>query len=143
MKRVFLLALAAFASLVVSCNQPEENEIGSQQTQIDQEKVNAFVAMTEYGLYDTDLAQILVFDKKQHEMVWNTKASRFIIQDDAQMALLTAVLTPSTEESHYSVSVTAQSEDITGTYTMKMVKSEGEAAWLWDVENELGIVVLQ
>jgi len=70
-------------------------------------------------------------------------ASRFIIQDDAQKALLTVVLTPSGEESHYSVSVTSQEEGLTGTYTMKMVKAEGEAAWLWDVENKLGVVVLQ
>ena len=145
MKRIFIYALAAAAGLVfsVSCKSPEVIEPDSGQSVIDQAKVAAFVEMADYGVYDGDVSAVFVFDKKQHELVWNTKASRFVIQDDAQRALLSVVLTPSGEESHYSVSVTSQEEGLTGTYTMKMVKAEGEAAWLWDVENKLGVVVLQ
>jgi len=146
MKRIFIYALAAAAALVfsVSCKSPEVTEPGSgQEGTIDEQKVAAFVEMADYGIYGEDVSAVFVFDKKQHELVWNTMASRFIIQDDAQKALLTVVLTPSGEESHYSVSVTSQEEGLTGTYTMKMVKAEGEAAWLWDVENKLGVVVLQ
>ena len=145
MKRIFIYALAAAAGLVfsVSCKSPEVIEPDSGQSVIDQAKVAAFVEMADYGVYDVDVSAVFVFDKKQHELVWNTKASRFVIQDDAQKALLTVTLTPSGEESHYSVSVTSQEEGLAGTYTMKMVKAEGEAAWLWDVENKLGVVVLQ
>ena len=146
MKRIFIYALAAAAALVfsVSCKSPEVTEPGSgQEGTIDEQKVAAFVEMADYGVYDEEVSAVFVFDKKQHELVWNTKASRFIIQDDAQKALLTVTLTPLGEESHYSVSVTSQEEGLTGTYTMKMVKAEGEAAWLWDVENKLGVVVLQ
>lgn len=145
MKRIFIYVLAAAAALVfsVSCKSPEVTEPGSGQSTIDEQKVAAFVEMADYGVYDEEVSAVFVFDKKQHELVWNTKASRFIIQDDAQMALLTVTLTPSGEESHYSVSVTSHEEGLTVTYTMKMVKAEGEAAWLWDVENKLGIVVLQ
>ena len=145
MKRIFIYVLAAAAALVfsVSCKSPEVTEPGSGQSTIDEQKVAAFVEMADYGVYDEEVSAVFVFDKKQHELVWNTKASRFIIQDDAQMALLTVTLTPSGEESHYSVSVTSQEEGLTVTYTMKMVKAEGEAAWLWDVENKLGVVVLQ
>ena len=145
MKRIFIYVLAAAAALVfsVSCKSPEVTEPGSGQSTIDEQKVAAFVEMADYGVYDEEVSAVFVFDKKQHELVWNTKASRFIIQDDAQKALLTVTLTPSGEESHYSVSVTSQEEGLTGTYTMKMVKAEGEAAWLWDVENKLGVVVLQ
>ena len=146
MKRIFIYVLAAAAALVfsVSCKSPEVTEPGSgQEGTIDEQKVAAFVEMADYGVYGEDVSAVFVFDKKQHELVWNTKASRFIIQDDDQKALLTVTLTPSGEESHYSVSVTSQEEGLTGTYTMKMVKAEGEAAWLWDVENKLGVVVLQ
>lgn len=145
MKRIVIYVLAAAAALVfsVSCKSPEVTEPGSGQSTIDEQKVAAFVEMADYGVYDEEVSAVFVFDKKQHELVWNTKASRFIIQDDSQMALLTVTLTPSGEESHYSVSVTSQEEGLTVTYTMKMVKAEGEAAWLWDVENKLGIVVLQ
>lgn len=145
MKRIFIYVLAAAAALVfsVSCKSPEVTEPGSGQSTIDEQKVAAFVEMADYGVYDEEVSAVFVFDKKQHELVWNTKASRFIIQDDSQMALLTVTLTPSGEESHYSVSVTSQEEGLTVTYTMKMVKAEGEAAWLWDVENRLGVVVLQ
>ena len=146
MKRIFIYVLAAAAALVfsVSCKSPEVTEPGSgQEGTIDEQKVAAFVEMADYGVYDEEVSAVFVFDKKQHELVWNTKASRFIIQDDAQKALLTVTLTPLGEESHYSVSVTSQEEGLTGTYTMKMVKAEGEAAWLWDVENKLGVVVLQ
>ena len=145
MKRIVIYVLAAAAALVfsVSCKSPEVTEPGSGQSTIDEQKVAAFVEMADYGVYDEEVSAVFVFDKKQHELVWNTKASRFIIQDDSQMALLTVTLTPSGEELHYSVSVASQEEGLTGTYTMKMVKAEGEAAWLWDVENKLGIVVLQ
>ena len=145
MKRIFIYALAAAAALVfsVSCKSPEVTEPGSGQGTIDEQKVAAFVEIADYGVYDEEVSAVFVFDKKQHELVWNTKVSRFIIQDDAQKALLTVTLTPSGEESHYSVSVTSQEEGLTGTFTMKMVKAEGEAAWLWDVENKLGVVVLQ
>ena len=145
MKRIFIYVLAAAAALVfsVSCKSPEVTEPGSGQSTIDEQKVAAFVEMADYGVYDEEVSAVFVFDKKQHELVWNTKVSRFIIQDDAQKALLTVTLTPSGEESHYSVSVTSQEEGLTVTYTMKMVKAEGEAAWLWDVENKLGVVVLQ
>ena len=146
MKRIFIYVLAAAAALVfsVSCKSPEVTEPGSgQKGTIDEQKVAAFVEMADYGVYGEDVSAVFVFDKKQHELIWNTKVSRFIIQDDAQKALLTVTLTPSGEESHYNVSVTSQEEGLTGTYTMKMVKAEGEAAWLWDVENKLGVVVLQ
>ena len=146
MKRIFIYVLAAAAALVfsVSCKSPEVTESGSgQEGTIDEQKVAAFVEMADYGVYGEDVSAVFVFDKKQHELIWNTKASRFTIQDDAQKALLTVVLTPAGEESHYNVSVTSQEEGLTGTYTMKMVKAEGEAAWLWDVENRLGVVALQ
>ena len=146
MKRIFIYVLAASAALVfsVSCKSPEVTEPGSgQEGTIDEQKVAAFVEMADYGVYGEDVSAVFVFDKKQHELIWNTKASRFTIQDDAQKALLTVVLTPAGEESHYNVSVTSQEEGLTGTYTMTRVKAEGEAAWLWDVENKLGIVVLQ
>ena len=146
MKRIFIYVLAAAAALVfsVSCKSPEVTEPGSgQKGTIDEQKVAAFVEMADYGVYGEDVSAVFVFDKKQHELIWNTKASRFTIQDDAQKALLTVVLTPAGEESHYNVSVTSQEEGLTGTYTMKRVRAEGEAAWLWDVENKLGIVVLQ
>ena len=146
MKRIFIYVLAASAALVfsVSCKSPEVTEPGSgQEGTIDEQKVAAFVEMADYGVYGEDVSAVFVFDKKQHELIWNTKASRFTIQDDAQKALLTVVLTPAGEESHYNVSVTSQEEGLTGTYTMKRVRAEGEAAWLWDVENKLGIVVLQ
>lgn len=144
MKRIFIYALALAAALVfsVSCKSPEVTEPGSGQSTIDEQKVAAFVEMADYGVYDEEVSAVFVFDKKQHELVWNTKASRFIIQDDAQKALLTVTLTPSGEESHYSVSVTSQEEGLTGTYTMKMVKSEEDTAWLWDLENRLGVVIM-
>lgn len=145
MKKMFILAFSAVLGMAVSCKSPEVTEPDPDpQVQIDEAKVAAFVEMSEYGVYDADVAAAFVFDKKEHEMVWNAKAARFVIQDDYQKALLTAVLAPAAEEAHYSVSITSQSDGVeTGTYTMKMVKSEGEAAWLWDVQNEIGIVILQ
>ncbi len=145
MKRIVLyaLAMAAVLGFSVSCNSPEVTEPGSGQGVVDEQKVAAFVEMADYGVYGEDVSAVFVFDKKQHELVWNTKASRFVIQNDVQKALLTVVVTPSGEESHYSVSVTSQEEGITGTYTMKKVKEEGEAAWFWDVANKIGLVVLQ
>ena len=145
MKKMFILAFAAVLGMAVSCKSPEVTEPDPDpQVQIDEAKVAAFVEMSEYGVYDADVTAVFVLDKKEHEMVWNTKAARFVIQDDYQNALFTAVLTPSAEESYYSVAIASKADGVeAGTYTMKMVKSEDEAAWLWDVQNELGIVILQ
>ena len=148
MKKNFMLSLAAILMLAVSCKSVEEKEPVEQepveQGTIDEAKVAAFVETSEYGLYDTDLMPVFVFNKKEHEMVWNTKKAKFVIQDDYQCSLFSAELTSSEEELHYSVKISSDVSGVeAGTYNMKMVKSDGEAAWLWEVENKLGIIILQ
>ena len=82
-------------------------------------------------------------DKQQHEMVYNTRARRFVIQDDYQKSLLTVTLSSAEEPSQYSVSLASTAEGVAnGTFTMKMVKSEDDTAWLWDLENRLGVVIM-
>lgn len=149
MKKNVILALMAVLGMTLSCKSPEVAEPQPEeqepvQVQIDEAKVAAFVETSDYGVYNAEVAALFVFNKKEHEAVWNTKASRFVIQDDYQKALLTVVLKPAAQEAYYSVEITAQTEGVTaGTYTMKMVKSEGETAWLWEVENKFGLVILQ
>ena len=146
MKKVYIRVLdaVAFVSFAVACNSPQPEPLPEPSgAVIDEDKVTAFVETEDYGVYDSDLADVFVFDKFQHEMVYNTKASRFVIQDNYQKALLSVTLTLSEEPSHYSVSVSSSQEGVAlGTYTMKMVKSENDMAWLWDVENRLGIIAL-
>ena len=146
MKKIYVrvLAAVAFASFAVACNSPQpEPQPEPSGVVIDEAKVAAFIENSDYGVYDSDVTAVFVLDKLQHEMIYNTKASRFVIQDDYQKALLSVMLTPSEEPSHYSVSVSSSQEGVApGTYTMKMVKSENDMAWLWDVENRLGIIAL-
>ena len=132
--------------LFVSCNEPQvsEQDKGSSQPVIDQAKVLAFSQAVEYGLYDADVNPWFVMDKLQHELVYNRKSSRFVIQDDVQEALFTATLVPSDDGSFYNVSISSKNiPDMNGTYKMKMVKSTDHTAWLWEVENNFGIVLLQ
>ena len=148
MNRIIYLAIIAVVQLVVlvSCNQPQvpEHEDESSPITIDEAKVSAFSEVSEYGLYNADVDPWLVMDKTQHELVYNRKSSRFVIQSDAQEALFTATLMPSDGESFYSVSISSKNiPDLNGTYTMKMVKSADYTAWLWEVGNNFGIVVLQ
>ena len=141
---VRVLAAVAFVSFAVACNSPQpEPQPEPSGVVIDEAKVAAFIENSDYGVYDSDVTAVFVLDKQQHEMIYNTKASRFVIQDDYQKALLSVMLTPSEEPSHYSVSVSsAQDGVISGTYTMKMVKSENDTAWLWDVENKMGVILM-
>ena len=139
-----MLAVAAFVSFAESCSTPQpEPQPEPSEVVIDEAKVTAFIENENYGVYDSDVTAVFIFDNLQHEMVYNTKACRFVIQDDFQKALLSVTLTPTAETSYYNVSVASSEEGVaTGTYTMKMVKSENDMAWLWDVENRLGIIAL-
>ena len=145
MKKLYacVITLTIAMGLLVSCKAPVEKEPESQGIVIDEAKVTAFVGTYEYGVYDSDVAAVFVMDKTRHEMIYNTKAARFVIQDDDQYPLLTSVMSPAAEEGHYTVTITSSVEGLmTGTYTMKMVKSENETAWLWEVENRFGLVIM-
>ena len=143
--RDFVTAVTVIG-LAVSCNtpaEPAEKEQTPQGVVIDEAKVAAFVETREYGVYGSDVSAVFVMDKLQHEMVYNTRARRFVIQDDYQKSLLTVTLSSAEESSQYSVSLASTAEGVAnGTFTMKMVKSEEDTAWLWDLENRLGVVIM-
>ena len=103
MKKIYVrvLAAVAFVSFAVACNSPQpEPQPEPSGVVIDEAKVAAFIENSDYGVYDSDAIAVFVLDKLQHEMIYNTKASRFIIQDDYQKALLSVTFSPSEEPSH-------------------------------------------
>ena len=69
------------------------------------------------------------------------KASRFIIRNDALEPLLTVDLEADGDDV-FAVELNG-GPVVSGSSRMKLVKSQGDTAWLWDIDNNLGIIILK
>ena len=139
---IFIFLAIAFAA-AASCGK-EKKEPGKEPAPadgIDAEKVAAFILLQKEGVYDEDLTPLLLFDPLQNELVYNVKASRFIIRNDALEPLLTVDLEADGEDV-YAVEVNGGAA-VSSSNRMKLVKSQDDTAWLWDLDNNLGIIILK
>jgi len=137
MKKYLFFIFMAIA-VVASCGKEKKSSVPADS--IDAEKVAAFILLQNEGVYDGELKPLLLFDPLQHELVYNVKSSRFIIQDDALESILTVDLTAD-GEGIYAVEVNGGAA-VSGSIRMKLVKSQGDTAWLWDLDNGLGLIIL-
>lgn len=144
MKKYLIFVLMAVAIAVTASCGKEKKDPGKEPVPtdgIDAEKVAAFILLQNEGVYDADLAPVLLFDPLQHELVYNVKSSRFIIRNDALEPLLTVDLQADGEDV-YAVEVNGGAA-VSSSNRMKLVKSQGDTAWLWDLDNNLGIIILK
>ena len=144
MNKYLVFIFMAFAiAVAVSCGK-EKKDPGKEPVPtdgIDTEKVAAFILLQNEGVYDGELTPLLLFNPLQHELVYNVKTSRFIIRNDALEPLLTVDLEADGEDV-YAVEVNGGAA-VTSSSRMKLVKSQGDTAWLWDLDNKLGIIILK
>lgn len=139
---VFIFMAIALAA-AVSCGK-EKKDPGKEPVPtdgIDAEKVAAFILLQNEGVYDGELTPLLLFNPLQQELVYNVKSSRFIIRNDALEPLLTVDLEADGEDV-YAVEVNGGAA-VSSSNRMKLVKSQGDTAWLWDIDNNLGIIILK
>ena len=145
MKRYLTFILLASSILAsTSCGKEEKKKAEGDDKPvvagIDEQKVASFILLEDIGVYGADLTPTLVFDKLAHELVYNVRLGRLTMQDDDLQPLLTVDLTADGED---SFTVDIKSAAVTANCTMKLVRAEGDTAWLWDTENNLGIIILK
>ena len=95
MKKYLIFIFMAIALAAAASCGKEKKEPGREPAPaegIDGQKVAAFILLQKEGVYDGDLTPLLLFDPLQNELVYNVKASRFIIRNDALEPLLTVDL---------------------------------------------------
>ena len=144
MKKYLIFIFMAIALAAAASCGKEKKEPGREPAPaegIDGQKVAAFILLQKEGVYDGDLTPLLLFDPLQNELVYNVKASRFIIRNDALEPLLTVDLEADGDDV-FAVELNG-GPVVSGSSRMKRVKSHGETAWLWDIDNNLGIIILK
>ncbi len=144
MKKYLIFIFMAIALAAAASCGKEKKEPGREPAPaegIDGQKVAAFILLQKEGVYDGDLTPLLLFDPLQNELVYNVKASRFIIRNDALEPLLTVDLEADGDDV-FAVELNG-GPVVSGSSRMKLVKSQGDTAWLWDIDNNLGIIILK
>lgn len=134
------LAYILIVCTLLACGREEKKSVAPEQP--DEDIIAEFVTLEEIGVYGSDLAPRLLFDKMAHELVYNATFGRMSMHNDALETLLSITLSNEGDDL-YSVDVNASATGISEFCLMKLVKTEDDLAWLWDTENNLGIIMLK
>lgn len=133
--KVLTLLMCLF--LCMACQ--DDNEIPGD---VPAEGERIFLNLSEYGLYSNG-RPVVVFDKTKHQMARTRDGKSFRLQSDLQEIYFHSTFSDKPEKGK-DINCTLHCRGIDAVasddYSMKVLKCDGQKAWLWNEEQEIGII---